>query len=135
GEDALAHAIAQLLLQILARHAEDEYGNAGPPVRRLVRRERALDAGLAAAGDHRGGETRQARRRSLRPGQGIGRDDEPRRPQADGLGKGVVDGDVVDLHRARAPPAWRTSRPSFRSSISPSATAKFSMRIVWNRSK
>jgi hypothetical protein len=46
----------ELLGQFLADIANSSTRHAGAAVGRLVRRELALDARLAAAGDHRGGE-------------------------------------------------------------------------------
>src|SRR5262249_40298592 len=121
GEHALADAVAQLLLQVLGRHAEDEDGDARAAVGSFGSIERALDASLAAAGDHRGGEAGEALRSRVGPGQGVGSDEETRRRHAEGLGEGVLDRDAVDDH---APAPYFTRRPAPPSSISPSAIAK-----------
>jgi hypothetical protein len=127
GQHALADAVAQLLLQVLRRHAEDEHGEAGAAVGSLFCRQGSLDAGLAAAGDDGGGEAREALRGRGRPFQGIGGDQDARGRHAEGLGERVLDRDAVDDH-GRAP--CFTSRPRPPSSISPSAMRKLSSRIV-----
>ena len=55
GEDALADAIDDRLLQGVAAEGEQQQADAGPAVGRLVRRQDALDAGLGVAADDRGG--------------------------------------------------------------------------------
>src|SRR5262249_29831501 len=127
GEHALTDAVAQLLLQVLGGHAEDEDGDAGPAVGRLLGFQFALDAGLAAAGDDGGGEAGEALRGRGRPRQGIGRDQQARRRHAEGLGERILDGDAVYDH---APAPYFTRRPRPPSSISPSAMRKLSSRRV-----
>jgi hypothetical protein len=127
GEHALPDAVAELLLQVFRGHAEDEHGEAGAAVGRLLGAERSLDAGLAAAGDDGGGEAGEAGGGSGRPLLGVRGDQEPRRRHAEGLGEGVLDRDTVDDH-ADAP--YFTRRPRPLSSISPSAMRKLSSCTV-----
>ncbi len=56
GEHAHADAVDEPLLQVARREAEQQHAHARTPVRRLVGRKLAVDARLAAAADHRGGE-------------------------------------------------------------------------------
>src|SRR5208282_2751355 len=56
GEHALADTVLQLSLQLGGRDREHEHAHARPSVRRFSRRQDALEAGLAAARDHRGCE-------------------------------------------------------------------------------
>src|SRR5690606_14216766 len=62
GEDALADPRLDALREILLRHAEEQHRHARAAVRRFLGSERALDAGLEAAADHRGGEARHRHR-------------------------------------------------------------------------
>ena len=67
GEHALADPRHELLAQVLVAHREQQDRNPRAPVRRLVGRQLALDAGLAAAGDHRGREAGHGFGRGPRP--------------------------------------------------------------------
>ena len=68
GEHALTDALLDLLGEFLAAHREDQDRDARAAVGRLSGGDLALDAGLAAAGDHRGGEAGGGHRRMHRPG-------------------------------------------------------------------
>src|SRR5207248_2349212 len=55
GEDALADAVDERLLECVAREGEEQEADAGPAVGRLVGRQLAFDAGLGVAADDGGG--------------------------------------------------------------------------------
>ena len=77
GQHALADAVLELLRQRLGREAEQQHAHAGPPVRRLLRLQFAVDAGLGAAADDGGAEAGHGHRRLARPPHAVGGDDEP----------------------------------------------------------
>ncbi len=97
GQHALADAVAELPLQLVGVHGEQQHGHAGAAVQRLVGRQRALDAGLGAAGDHRGGEAGHGAGGDQRPFERRRGDDDPRADHGEGLGEGLDDGDAFDL--------------------------------------
>src|SRR6185437_5371750 len=92
--DALAHAFAKRL----ARHCEEQECHARTAVGRLLGRQFALDPGFEATADHRGGKARRRDAGLARPRRTVGGDDEPRSPHLEGLGEGVVDLDLAELH-------------------------------------
>ena len=96
-QHALADTIAQLPLQLVAVHGEQQHGHARAAIQRLVGRQRALDAGLGAAGDHRGGEAGHGAGGDQRPFERRRGDDDPRADHGKGLGEGLDDGDAFDL--------------------------------------
>ena len=55
GQNALADAVDDGLLQGVAAEGEQQQADAGPAVGRLVGRQRPLDAGLGVAADDGGG--------------------------------------------------------------------------------
>src|SRR5690242_9437867 len=95
-QHALADAIAELGLELVRVHGEEQHGDAGPPVERLVGRERPLDACLRAAGDHRSGEPCHGARGNQGPFEGGRSDDDPRADHGEGLGESLDDGDAFD---------------------------------------
>ncbi len=56
-----------------------------------------LDAGLGAAGDHRGGEAGHGARGDQRPFERGRSDDDPRADHGEGLGESLDDGDAFDV--------------------------------------
>jgi hypothetical protein len=106
GEDALADAVDQRLLQGVAAECEEQQADAGPAVRRLVGGEGALDGGLGVAADDRRGVAGRDLARGLRPGGRLGGDDQPGRRHREGFGEGVLDGDFVDGEQG-GPPVYR----------------------------
>ena len=102
----------QLPLQLGGRDREQEHAHARPSVRRFSRREHALEAGLAAARDHRGGEARHRHRRLRRPARAGRRDDDRGRAHVESFGERVVDGDAVDRQRAHATASNGCGRPT-----------------------
>ncbi len=109
-QHALADAVAQLLLELVGIHGEEQHGDAGPSVGRLLLGERALDAGFRAAGDHRGGEAGHGARGDHRPFQRGRRDDDPRADHGKGLGKRLDNRDAFDFQ------LWHVSSSSRGSS-------------------
>ena len=85
---------------------------AGTRVRRLRRRELALDARLALAGDDRRRETGELQRRLARPLVRARGDDQTGGAHAERLGKRVLDEDAADFHvqpaMAHGAPGTRT---------------------------
>ena len=67
GEDALADAIDDGLLQGVAAEGEQQQADAGPAVGRLVGGEDAFDAGLGVAADDGGGVAGRDLAGGLRP--------------------------------------------------------------------
>ena len=123
GEDALAHALEELVLQPVRLEAEQQDAHAGAPVGRFLGRQLGVDAGLGAAADHRGGEARHHRRRDHRPFRRVVGDDDRGARDVEGFGEGVLDLDAVEgevAHRFRPitldimpdTPRLRTSRCS-----------------------
>ncbi len=106
GQHALADAVAQLPLQLLGVHGEEQHGDAGAAVERLVGREHALDAGLRAAGDHRGGEAGHGAGGDQRPFERGRGDDDARADHRKGLGEGLDDGDAFDLQFGHGRAVW-----------------------------
>src|SRR5439155_14311526 len=98
---------------------EQQQAHAGAAVRGLLGRQEALDAGLRVAADDRGGVTRGHLTGGLRPGGRLGGDDEPGRGHRERLGKGVLDGYVVD-GKQRTRPATSTRPGANRTATGPS---------------
>ncbi len=111
-EHALADAVAQLALELLGLHGEEQHGNAGAAVGRLLGLQLALDPGLGAAGNHRSGKARHGARGDERPFQGGRGDDDPRADHGKGLGEGLDDGDAFQLQVWHGTVAKRWGRPA-----------------------
>ena len=112
GQHALPDAVLQLSLQLRGRDREHEHAHAWPSVQRLSRRHDPLEARLAAAPDHRGGEAGHRRRRLRGPARGRRRDDKGGRAHVESFGECVVDGDAVDGQRAHATASNGCGRPT-----------------------
>jgi hypothetical protein len=112
GEDALGDARRELLLQLAGRDGEQQHAHAGTAVGRCACVERAIDAGLAAAADHRGGEAGHRDRGLPRPARAVCCDDHGGRAHAEGFGEGVVDADAFDRQRAHGTSQNGSGRPT-----------------------
>src|SRR5262249_41431123 len=88
--------VLQLFLQFAGGNSEKQHAHARSAVWCLVRIERAIDSGFAAAADHRGGKSRHCYGGLMRPGRARGRDGQRGRPHPESFGEGVVDTDAVD---------------------------------------
>jgi len=98
GQHTLAGAGFDLLGQGLAAHGENQHRDPGSAVGRCAGVEFALDARLAAAGNHRSGEAGQGFGGDARPPGILRRDDEARTAHGKGFGEGRVDRDTIDVH-------------------------------------
>src|SRR5262249_48694091 len=99
SENTLAEAGDERLLQRVAAEREKKEADAGPAIRGLIGRKRALDARLRVTADDGGGVARRRQSGGLRPARRLGRDDEPRCRHGEGFGEGVFDGNVVDCEQ------------------------------------
>src|SRR5262249_39840352 len=111
GQDALADAALQLLLQLAGGHGEEEYAHAWTSVRRLPRQELAIAGGLAAAADHRCGKAGHCCDGVARRLRRIGRDDERGRAHGKSFRERVVDAHAVGRQDAHGTSSNGSARP------------------------
>ena len=105
-QHALTDPVAELALELVGVHGEEENGDAGTAVQRLVGGKRPLDAGFSPAGDHRSGEAGHGAGGDQGPFEGGRGDDDPRAHHGKGLGERLDDGNALELemrHRGAGP--------------------------------
>src|SRR5262249_26160673 len=114
GEDALADAVDDGLLQRVATESEKQQADTRSSVGRLVGRQSALDAGLGLAADDGGGVAGRRQSGGARPLRRLGGDDQAGRRHGERFGERVFEGDVVDREHRPLPVAPRedTSLPA-----------------------
>ena len=118
--DAVAHRLGERI----ARDGEEQHGDPGPAVRRLLGGELALDAGLDAAADHRGGEAGHAPAGVPRPAGVVRGDDEARPLMPKASAKVSSMATPLELHARLRGRQGCANRPGPASASSPSDRRK-----------